>query len=288
MIFSESIERNNMTDISPLPGSSRITVPLAGANCPSSPLLEVSHLSVTLGQKRILEDVSFALSPGEWLMLIGPNGAGKSTLVNAISQAIPCRGAVKIMGKKAEAYSSRALARKVGVLSQNHFVGYGFTVEEVIRLGQYSHSDGYFSSRRADSEDLVQESIRMTGMEPYLSHSVLTLSGGELQRAFLAQLFVQDPQILILDEPANHLDLVYQKQVFSLIREWLQKPGRAVISVVHDLSCARCFGSRILLLDRGHVAGLGIAEEVMKPSVLNAVYEMDVREWMNSMYQQWT
>ncbi|MFQ9449137.1 MAG: ATP-binding cassette domain-containing protein [Christensenellales bacterium] len=73
--------------------------------------------------------------------------------------------------------------------------------------------------------------------------SVLTLSGGELQRTFLAQVFAQNPQILILDEPANHLDLIYQKHIFSLIETWLRQPGRAVVSVVHDLSLARKYGT---------------------------------------------
>ena len=72
---------------------------------------------------------------------------------------------------------------------------------------------------------------------------MLTLSGGELQRTFLAQVLAQDPKLLLLDEPTNHLDLIYQKQIFALIGSWLREPGRAVVSVVHDLSLARSFGT---------------------------------------------
>ena len=258
-----------------------------GNGTADTPLLQVTDLSVTLGQTPVLKDVSFSVQEGEWLMMIGPNGAGKSTLVNAVSRGVPFQGEVKILGEDVEKYPSRALARLVGCLSQNHYVGYGFTVEEVVRLGLYSRSGGFFSGRQTGGEALVEKSLRDTGLLPFRSHSVLTLSGGELQRTFLAQLFVQDPRILILDEPANHLDLVYQKEIFSLVGEWLKQPGRAVISVVHDLSLAKRYGTRALLLKDGQALALGTVMDVMTPALLNSVYGMDVYGWMRSLYGQW-
>jgi iron complex transport system ATP-binding protein len=127
----------------------------------------------------------------------------------------------------------------------------------------------------------------MTGMEPFRKQSVLTLSGGELQRTFLAQLLTQDPQLLILDEPTNHLDLVYQKQIFELIKSWIKDTGRAVISVVHDLSLAKAYGTHALLLDRGRVVSSGETGEVLTSEHLNSVYSMDVRAWMRQMLSQW-
>ena len=117
--------------------------------------------------------------------------------------------------------------------------------------------------------------------------SALTLSGGELQRAFLAQVFAQDPKLLLLDEPTNHLDLVYQKQVFALIQDWLKKGHRAVVSVVHDLSLAKAYGSHALLLDRGRVLAFGTVKEVLTRENLARVYKMDVYEWMQRMLEQW-
>ncbi len=113
------------------------------------------------------------------------------------------------------------------------------------------------------------------------------LSGGELQRVFLAQLFAQDPDLLILDEPTNPLDLVYQKQIFSLIREWLTQPGKAVISVVHDLSLARACGTRAILLSGGVQAAAGSLEDVFAPECLNRVYSMDVAAWMRGLLRRW-
>ena len=104
---------------------------------------------------------------------------------------------------------------------------------------------------------MVARALELTGMARFVDQNVLTLSGGELQRTFLAQLFAQNPSVLLLDEPTNHLDLVYQKQVFELIAEWVKTPGRSVVSVVHDLSLARAYGTHGLLLDGGQVAAIG-------------------------------
>ena len=250
-------------------------------------MLDVRNLSVSYGPKKILQNVSFTVEPGQWLMLIGPNGAGKTTIVNAVSQGTAYTGEVYFEGKNVKHMKSRELARCLGVLTQNHYVGYSFTVEEVIRLGKYSHRPGYFEGGRDASEAKVADAIAKTGMEPFLNQSVLTLSGGELQRAFLAQLFVQDPKLLMLDEPTNHLDLVYQKQVFQLVRKWMDETGGAVVSVVHDLSLARMYGTHAVLLSHGKTVVSGPIEKAFDPEVIDRVYSMDVRAWMRQMLSQW-
>lgn len=249
-------------------------------------MLEVKDMSVRYGSLTIVDDVSFSLRPGEWLMIVGPNGAGKSTIVNAISGGAPYSGTVTVDGADVRRMKPHTLARKLGVLTQNHFVGYSFTVGEVVRLGRYAYAPGVFGSER-EGEEQVARALEKTGMARLERQSVLTLSGGELQRTFLAQLFAQDPELLILDEPTNHLDLVYQKQVFGLIREWIADTGRSVISVVHDLSLAMAFGSRALLIDRGRLVSDGAPRDVLSRGNLEKVYSMDVYAWMRDMLSQW-
>ena len=249
-------------------------------------MLQVENLSVSYGDLTILKDVSFDLAPGEWLMIVGPNGAGKSTLINAVTGGAPSRGSVYFEGRNARAMKAHELARNIGVLSQNHFVGYAFSVEEVVRLGRYAYAPTIFS-RHSGEEDAVRQALEQTGLWEQRHQSVLTLSGGELQRTFLAQTFCQDPKLLLLDEPTNHLDLVYQKQVFELIQNWLRGQDRAVISVVHDLSLARAYGTRALLLDKGQVVADGPMDQVFSDDVLNRVYRMDVRAWMIRLLAQW-
>lgn len=249
-------------------------------------MLRIKNLSVSYGDLTILNGVSFHLHPGEWLMIVGPNGAGKSTLINAITGGVPSRGDILFEGKDARTMKAHELARGIGVLDQNHYVGYAFSVEEVVRLGRYAYAPTIFSSHGGE-EEAVRAALEQTGMYEQRHQSVLTLSGGELQRTFLAQTFCQGPRLLLLDEPTNHLDLVYQKQVFELIQDWLKQTGRAVISVVHDLSLARAYGTRALLLDRGRVAADGTMEEVFSDEVLDRVYHMDVRAWMTRMLARW-
>lgn len=250
-------------------------------------MLEVQNLTVEYGTHKIVDDVSFHVEEGQWLMLAGPNGAGKSTIVNAISQGVHYKGKVLFEGKDMKTFRANELAHQLGVLSQNHNVGYSFTVEEVVRLGRYSYSKGLFASPPADEEDRVREALEITGMLPLSGQSVMTLSGGELQRTFLAQLFAQDPKLLILDEPTNHLDLVYQKQVFGLIKKWLEQPGRAVISVVHDLNLAKAFGTHAILLAGGRQIADGEVTDVFTRKNLKEVYSIDVYDWMKSMLSQW-
>lgn len=250
-------------------------------------MLEVQDLIVEYGTRRIVDDVSFQVDHDQWLMIAGPNGAGKSTIVNAISQGTSYKGNILFQGENLKHCKAGKLARSIGVLSQNHNVGYSFTVEEVVRLGRYSYSKGVFSGAGDQDQDMVEKALDMTGMKPLAGQSVMTLSGGELQRTFLAQLFAQDPQILILDEPTNHLDLVYQKQVFGLIRDWISETHRAVISVVHDLSMAKAFGTHALLLQNGRKVAGGEASEVFTRERLKQVYDVDVYEWMNRMLGQW-
>ena len=249
-------------------------------------MLKVENLSVAYGELTILNGVSFDLAPGEWLMIVGPNGAGKSTLINAVTGGVPAKGNVFFEGRDARTMKAHELARGIGVLAQNHFVGYAFSVEEVVRLGRYAYAPTIFS-RHSGEEQAVRAALEQTGLYELRHQSVLTLSGGELQRTFLAQTFCQDPRLLLLDEPTNHLDLVYQKQVFELIQKWLKQEGRAVISVVHDLSLARAYGTRVLLLDHGRVMADGPMEKVFSDEVLNRVYGMDVRAWMIRMLAQW-
>ena len=250
-------------------------------------MLEVRELTVRHGAFTIVDGLSFHVREGEWLMIVGPNGAGKSMALGAVTQAVPYTGSVMLDGEDVKKMKPAQRARKMGVLMQKNFAGYAFTVEEVVRLGRYAYAPGVLSGHGAEDTEAVEEALKRTGLTVQRGQSVLTLSGGELQRTFLAQVLAQRPRLLLLDEPTNHLDLVYQKQVFELVGEWLRTPGRAVVSVVHDLSLAKAFGTRALLLDHGKTAAMGPVGEVLCPEKLDGVYNMDVSAWMRKMLGQW-
>lgn len=250
-------------------------------------MLEIKDLTVSYGIHTVVDHLCFSVEEGQWLMIVGPNGAGKSTILNAITQCSDYTGTVLLNGLDVKKKKAYLRAREIGVLAQNHHVGYDFTVEEIVRLGRYAHTSGLFSSGGAQDDQAVEYAMELTGMASQRNQSVLTLSGGELQRTFLAQVFAQEPKLLLLDEPTNHLDLVYQKQVFALIGEWLKEPGRAVVSVVHDLSLAKAFGTNALLMHKGKAVAQGLIHEIMVSGQLDFVYGMDVCAWMRTMLSQW-
>ena len=250
-------------------------------------ILRTENLSVHYGEKAALQPVSFTIREGEWWSVAGPNGAGKSTLAGALSRSVPYEGSVILQDRDIRSFSSAEYARKVGILSQHHAPAYSFTVEEVVSLGRYARRTGFFRPGDPDGARKVEEALEQTGLAPMRQRNMLTLSGGEQQRVFLAQVFAQDPDLLILDEPANHLDLPFQQELFDLIGTWLQSPGRAVITVMHDLNLARRYGTHALLLDGGKCGSQGLISEVMTPENLRQVYGMDVYAWMREMLSQW-
>ena len=250
-------------------------------------MLKAERLTVRYGEKAVLKDVSLEIRAGEWWVIVGPNGAGKSTLAGALGRTVPVEGTVTLDGKEIREIPPQEYARRVGVLSQNHSAVYGFTVEEVVSLGRYARHTGFFRKGDPDGAKKIEEALALTGLSDMRKRNMLTLSGGECQRVFLAQVFCQDPEILILDEPANHLDLPFQQELFSLIGEWVKAPGRAAVTVMHDLSLARKYGSHALLLDRGQCAGKGKASGVLTPEALRQVYGMDVYGWMRELLDTW-
>lgn len=250
-------------------------------------MLKAENITVKYGAHTVVDGLSFHLREGQWMMLVGPNGAGKSTLIEAVCRGVPCAGRVWLQGRDVRTLPQRRLARQLGVLAQTNSVGYAYTVEEVVSLGRYAHTASFLSRGDGDGRRLVEQALEMTGLAPLRQSSVLALSGGELQRVFLAQVFAQNPQILMLDEPVNHLDLAYEKQIFGLIGQWLDQPGRAVISVVHDLSLAKRYGTHALLMHDGRCAAQGAIEEVLTPQNLQQAYGLDVYQWMRDLLGQW-
>ncbi len=250
-------------------------------------MLKTEHLTVRYGEKAALQDLDLVIREGEWWCVVGPNGAGKSTLAGALARTVPYEGLVTLRGRDIRSFSAMEYARCVAVLSQHQAPAFGFTVEEIVRLGRYAHRTGFLHRNDPEESRKVDEALALTGLSELRRRNMQTLSGGERQRVFLAQALCQEPDLLILDEPANHLDLPFQQELFTLVASWLEKPGRAVITVMHDLSAARAFGTRVLLLNGGRCVSQGGVEEVLSREHLKEVYGMDVHAWMRDLLSRW-
>lgn len=250
-------------------------------------MLDVQNVSVQLNHRTIVDGVSFHVDENDFFMLIGPNGAGKSTLIKAIMRIHKYQGRVLLSGRDISSIRPKTLASLVGVLAQEHQPQFPHTVYEVVSLGRYAHM-GFFGTLGQEDWEKVQEALAMTGLEDMADQSVLTLSGGELQRVYLAQVLAQDPSLLILDEPANHLDIKYQITLFDIIKKWSEARGKAVLAVVHDLNTALLYGTRALLMHQGKAYAKGDVHQVLTRDNLKAVYSVDVAQWMKGLMKHWS
>ncbi|MGI6049205.1 MAG: ABC transporter ATP-binding protein [Acetivibrionales bacterium] len=250
-------------------------------------MLKVKGLSVTIDNKKIVDHVSFELKEHDIFMVAGPNGAGKTTLFKGIMGVVPHEGGVLFDNIDINMYKRKELARKIGVLTQRRQLQFAHTVYDVVSLGRYSHQKALLGRLDNRDREKIEQSLKLTGLSDIQNRSILTLSGGELQRVFLAQVFAQDPQILILDEPTTHLDLQYQIAIFDIIKEWVKKDNRAVLAVVHDLNTAYVYGNKAILMFDGKAYAKGPINEVLTQDNLQAVYNVDVAEWMKGILYNW-
>ena len=231
------------------------------------PMLETNRLSVRYGTKTIVDSLSFSVSEGQWLMIVGPNGAGKSTALSAITQGAPYTGSVLFEGQDVKKMKSALRAQAIGVLSQNHFVGYGFTVEEVVRLGRFAYSGGLLGRSQTEDAKHVEHALTLTGMQDKRQQSVLTLSGGELQRTFLAQVLAQDPKLLLLDEHTAALDPKTAAKVLELTEKIVAEQKLTAMMVTHNMKDAIAHGNRLIMMDAGQVVVDVSGEEKKKLTV---------------------
>ena len=178
------------------------------------------------------------------------------------------------------------IARSIGFMEQMAPPSFAFTVEEVVSMGRYAHQQGLFGADPT-GERAVTHALEITNMHQLRKQTIFSLSGGELQRVMLAQVFCQEPEILFLDEPANHLDLKYQRDLFRLIDEWRKQSGHAVLSVVHDLSLSRMFASHALILKEGKQLAFDTVNEALTKENLNEAWDMDVPAWFKALSMPW-
>ncbi len=239
-------------------------------------LLEARALAVRRGAREILHGVSLALHAGEALALVGPNAAGKSTLVRALAGLLPvARGEVRVLGQPIGAVAREALARTVALVTPEEQGLPALSVEERVSLGRYPHR-GPFLPLDARDQEAVDRALAQAGIEELRGRRLGTLSAGERQLAALARGLAQEPRVLLLDEPAAHLDIGHQLRLFRVLDE-VRACGVAVLAVVHDLPRAAAWAERMVLVAGGHVTADGPPAEVLRGPAAGTAFDGVVR-----------
>ena len=234
-------------------------------------MLNAENLTVRYGAYTAVSRLSFTLEEGQWLMLVGPNGAGKSSLISAIAQCVPYEGTIRLEGKNLRDFRPAELARKIGVLSQQHTVSYGYTVEEIVSLGRYAHQHWLLGRRDEKGTDAIEQSLEKTGMTALRNKSLLELSGGEVQRAFLAQVFAQEPEILLLDEPAAGMNPAETWSLLEFIQR-INKSGHTIVVIEHDMKFVMNLCDYIMVLSFGEKICEGTPDVVKNDKKVQEAY----------------
>lgn len=250
-------------------------------------MIEVKNIYCGYDNKKIIKDLSFNVNNGENLCIVGPNGCGKSTLLKSIANIIEYEGSIKIDNKEVSSFSRIDLAKKVALMSQTSQIYFPYTVYDTVSLGRYAYSKGAFSKLSLTDKRIIVDSMKKVGIYELKDKLITELSGGQLQRVFLAKIFAQDPDIILLDEPTNHLDFKNQIDLLENLNEWVKTNNKIVIGVLHDLNLVQYFADKVLMIQSGKVVSYGRPEDVLKGEILNDIYGMDIKEFMVNILQKW-
>lgn len=234
---------------------------------------QIHDLSFAYSKTRVIDGVSLDIGEGEFVSLVGPNGAGKSTLLRLLVGLLDgYGGSIRFQGRPLPEYDPRELARKIAFVPQETHVVFPFTAAEMIRMGRHSRRRGGLFDSGEDSR-ITEEAMARTETSHLASRLFNQLSGGERQRVVLASALVQEPEVLLLDEPTVYLDLKHQLDFYELLGN-LNRNGLTVVAITHDLNLAARYAGRMIALRNGRVAEDGTPRQVITPKMLEDVFEI--------------
>lgn len=232
--------------------------------------LTAKNIEVSIGNKKIIEDVSLKVTTGEFVGILGANGSGKSTLLKSIYKIIKAKnGTVLLDNENIWEMNQKEVAKKLAVLGQFNDNVFDITVYDMVMLARTPYKTMMERNNKND-EIIVDEALKKVSMTDYKDRKFKSLSGGEQQRVILARCIAQTPTLLILDEPTNHLDIKYQLQCMKIVKSL----EVGVLSALHDLTIASMYCTYIYMLKNGKIVKEGKPQDVITPENVKEVYDV--------------
>ncbi len=224
-----------------------------------------------------LRDIGLEVEKGEMIALLGPNGSGKSTLLKlACGVLMPTGGEVLLGDTALRSLSRKEIARRVAVVPQYFNMPFAFTVAEVVMMGRTPFIKA-LSGETDKDQSMVQQAMKLAGVEQFSRRTFNELSGGERQRCILAMALAQEPKLLLLDEPTAHLDINHQVEILELVKKLNREQEVTVIGAMHDLNLAALYFDRLVLLKEGAIFSDGSPAEVLTEKTIEDVFNASVR-----------
>ncbi|MUZ62019.1 ATP-binding cassette domain-containing protein [Agrobacterium vitis] len=219
----------------------------------------------------MIKNIDFTLTAGERLAILGPNGAGKTTLLRCLYRAVrPGEGRVLLDGQDVWTIDPRTVARRIAVVVQEMPADFPFTVEDIVMMGRIPWQKRAWKRSQSTGDDKARALHAMDHLHvtDLARRDFATLSGGEKQRVLVARALAQDPQLLILDEPSNHLDIRNQLEILDLLRGL----GITIVTTLHDINLAAGFATRAIILKDGQMIAEGCPRDVLTADHLSAAF----------------
>ena len=239
-------------------------------------VLEANRIVYSYTRKPVVNDVSLEVKKGEFMSILGPNGSGKSTLLKTLSHIyIPDSGEIVLMGKPLDTYKRKEIAQRIAMVPQDTSLDFEFTVEEVVLMGRHPFL-GRFGKEDVLDMDLAYEAMERTNTLHIKDSLITEISGGEIQRVFIAKALTQNTSIMLLDEPTSHLDINHQIEILELLKRLNSEKELAIVLVIHDINLAARYSDRILLMKDGEIVDQGSPETVITPESIENTYGMKV------------
>ncbi|KGQ50149.1 iron ABC transporter ATP-binding protein [Gallibacterium anatis str. Avicor] len=236
--------------------------------------IELRNISKQFGQQKVVDNVSLVIPEGKITAFIGPNGAGKSTLLAIISRLLMAdQGEVILNGTPLQQQSSENIARQLAILKQSNHIPLRLTVEELVSFGRFPYSKGRLNE---EDHNAIAHAIDYMNLNELKHKQIHLLSGGQRQRAYIAMTLAQDTDYILLDEPLNNLDMKHSVQIMQVLRQLVEKLGKTVVIVIHDINFASCYADNIIAMQQGKLIAEGVVDNIMQTDVLADIYDMHI------------
>ena len=242
-------------------------------------IIEIKNLSFKYNTtKAIFSDLNLTIKKGEITTLLGKNGCGKSTLIKLLSKNITnYTGNIFLENKELKSYSLKELATKLSIVYQNNITPQEITVFDMVSFARLPYQNIFFYKQTKEDIEKINFALKETDLIEYKNTKVSELSGGQLQRVYIAMCLAQDTEIIILDEPTTFLDIKYQKSIMKLVKRLNQELHLTIIMVLHDINQAITYSDNIVALLDGKIIKNDKAHTLLDEELLNKIYDTAIK-----------
>ena len=238
------------------------------------PLLEIRNLNKYYDDGyHAVQDVSFSIPSGKLVGLIGHNGCGKTTMMRCINRMHEFQsGDILIDGESVKNKTVNEIAKRVSNVPAELRNSFGLTVYETVMLGRYPYLKNMWWETKED-ESMVMDTMKKFGVYHLMDKQLNMLSSGEMQRVLIAKAYVQEPRLMLVDEPTSHLDMKYKLNVMEYLRAMVKK-DMSILVAEHDISLMARYCDLCVIMKKGKLVAVGDPKKIITEELIEDVYEV--------------